>query len=164
MVPMAFTIRVERKQRKPLPKPTGNRRSIVKVGFPAGKADSDNINKAVWNEFGTRGSGKRFMTPRGGGFGGPIPERPFMRTALRKNKAKYRQAMKSSAAKILRGETTVSIVLTKLGMLGAQDIQDSITSWTSPPNSPTTIRLKGSSHPLIDHGEMRAAVTWELKL
>jgi hypothetical protein len=54
---------------------TGPKR--VKVGFPAGEADADNIQKAIWNEFGTRGGAS------GGGWGGPVPERPFMRNAMR---------------------------------------------------------------------------------
>jgi hypothetical protein len=32
----------------------------------------------------------------------------------------------------------------------------------TPPNSPVTIALKGSSKPLIDTGEMRGAVTWKV--
>ncbi|MBG6211683.1 hypothetical protein IWQ49_006374 [Labrenzia sp. EL_126] len=35
----------------------------VKVGFPAGEADSDNIMKAIWNHFGTAGGAS------GGGVG-----------------------------------------------------------------------------------------------
>lgn len=41
---------------------TGPKR--VKVGFPVGEADADNIQKAIWNEFGTRGGAS------GGGWGG----------------------------------------------------------------------------------------------
>ncbi|MBX4889775.1 hypothetical protein [Rhizobium bangladeshense] len=128
----------------------------VKVGFPAGEADQDNINKAVWNEFGTRGGAS------GGGWGGPIPERPFMRNALRDNRGKYRDALRSSAAKILTGKTQLRTVLSKLGILAQGDVQGEITSLMSPPNSPVTVALKGSSKPLIDSGEMRGAVTYKV--
>lgn len=124
----------------------------VKVGFPAGAADSDNIQKAIWNEFGTKG----------GGWGGPIPERPFMRNASRNNRGKYTDAMRKSALKLLRSETTLSSVLSKLGILAQGDIQAEITSIASPPNSPTTIELKGSSNPLVDTGEMRKSVAWKV--
>ncbi|CAN7389681.1 hypothetical protein [Neorhizobium sp. LjRoot104] len=130
--------------------------SKVKVGFPAGEADADNIQKAVWNEFGTRGGAS------GGGWGGPIPERPFMRNAIRDNQASYRDGMKNSAAKLLRGETGLRTVLSKLGIKAQGDIQAEITSLSNPPNSPVTIALKGSSNPLIDSGEMRGAVTWKV--
>lgn len=121
----------------------------VKVGFPAGTA---NVDKAIWNEFGTRG----------GGWGGPIPERPFMRNAMRDNGRKYEDAMKSSVAALLSSKTTIKVVLSKLGVMASGDIQKEITALKSPPNSPVTIALKGSSNPLIDTGEMRASVTWKI--
>lgn len=150
-----FTSRITRRRRTELPTSIrGPKR--VKVGFPAGEADSDNINKAVWNEFGTRGGAS------GGGWGGPIPERPFFRNALRNNKDAYQTAMRTSAVKILRGTTTLATVMQKLGILAQGDIQAEITSLSSPPNSPITIALKGSSKPLIDTGETRGAVTYKV--
>lgn len=130
--------------------------SKVKVGFPAGEADQDNINKAIWNEFGTDGGAS------GGAWGGPIPERPFMRNAMRDNRNAYRAAMKAAAAKILRGDAEMRPVLSKLGILAQGDIQEEITALSTPANSPTTVELKGSSNPLIDSGEMRGAVTWKI--
>lgn len=129
----------------------------VAVGFPAGKVDSDVLNKAVWNEFGTRGGAS------GGGWGGPIPERPFMRNAMRNNLGKYRSAMKTAAPHILLGETSLTTVLSKLGILAQGDIQAEIVSLRSPPNAAVTIERKGSSNPLIDSGEMHQAVTWKIE-
>lgn len=124
----------------------------VKVGFPKGEADSDVINKAIWTHFGTKG----------GGWGGPIPERPFLSNAMRSNRSAYRAAMKASASKILTGKTDVQTTLRKLGIKAQGDVQSEITSLSSPANSPVTIKLKGSSNPLIDTGEMRGAVTWKI--
>jgi len=148
-------MRIVRKRHKKLPASiTGPRR--VKVGFPKSAASASNIEKAVWNEFGTRGGAS------GGGWGGPVPERPFMRNAMRDNRGAYRDALKTSAAKILRGETSLVVVMNKLGILAQGDIQGEITALRTPPNSPVTVALKGSSNPLIDTGEMRAAVTWKV--
>lgn len=127
----------------------------VAVGFPKGKASQSNIQKAIWNEFGTKGGAS------GGGWGGPIPERPFLRNTMRNNKRKYADAMKTSAKKILAGETTLANTLDKLGILAQGDVQKEITSLRTPPNAAVTIKLKGSSNPLIDTGAMRQAVTWE---
>jgi hypothetical protein len=150
---MVVTARVVRKKHKDLPKSIkGPRR--VKIGFPAG---TGNIDKAVWQEFGTRGGAS------GGGWGGPIPERPFMRNSVRKNQGKYQTALKTSAAKILRGDTALGVVMSKLGILGQGDIQAEITALNSPPNSPVTIALKGSSKPLIDTGAMRGSVTYKVE-
>lgn len=155
---MSFTVEVKRRKVIDLSKVQTSLRGPkkVKVGFPAGEADAGNIEKAVWNEFGTRGGAS------GGGWGGPVPERPFLRNAMRDNKGKYRNGMRASAAKLLTGKTTISVVLSKLGIMAQGDVQESITSLRSPPNSPTTIALKGSSNPLIDSGEMRGAVTWKI--
>lgn len=153
-----FTVAVKRTRHVDLSKVQTSLRGPkkVKVGFPAGEADSDNINKAVWNEFGTAGGAS------GGGWGGPIPERPFLRNAMRDNRGKYRDGMKTSAKKLLLGQTSLQTVLSKLGIMAQGDVQESITSLSSPPNSPVTIELKGSSNPLIDSGEMRGAVTWKI--
>lgn len=155
---MIVVARVVRKQHVDMSKVAARLRgpSKVKVGFPSGEADADNIQKAVWNEFGTRGGAS------GGGWGGPIPERPFMRNSMRSNTASYKTAMKTSASKLLRGEDSLQTVLSKLGIKAQGDIQAEITSLSSPPNSPLTIELKGSSNPLIDSGEMRGAVTYKV--
>jgi hypothetical protein len=70
--------------------------------------------------------------------------------------------MQVSAAKLLSGDTAMGTVLAKLGIVAQGDIQGEITSLMTPPNSPVTIALKGSSKPLIDTGEMRGAVTWKV--
>lgn len=150
-----FSVTVKRTRHKKLPRAiTGP--SKVKVGFPAGKSSGSNIEKAIWNEFGTRGGAS------GGGWGGPIPERPFLRNAIRDNRSKYKAGMAKAAASLLRGETGMQTVLSKLGIMAQGDIQGEITSLTTPPNSPVTVALKGSSKPLIDSGAMRQAVTWKV--
>lgn len=155
---MALTLRVQRKTKrklKPLNALAGPR--TVKVGFPASKSSKSNIEKAVWNEFGTRGGAS------GGGWGGPIPERPFMRNSVRDNRLKYRNALRVSASKLVLGETSLTVVLSKLGILASDDIRMEIDALKSPPNSPVTIERKGSSNPLIDTGAMRQAVTWAIE-
>lgn len=131
-------------------------RKVVQVGFPAGKADGAVIERGIFNEFGTS---------RG------IPERPFMRNAMRDNKAKYTAGMAKSAKSILEasvkggagaGSKALRQTLSKLGIAAQADIQGSITSLMSPPNAPSTIRQKGSSKPLVDSGAMRQAVTWKI--
>ncbi|WP_210209675.1 hypothetical protein [Aureimonas flava] len=129
----------------------------VKVGFPSGKAGADIVQRAVWNEFGTRGGAS------GGGWGGPVPERPFMRNAMRSNRGKYQRAMAAGAREVLRSSTSLRSILPRLGALAQGDIQAEITALRSPPNSPVTIALKGSSNPLIDTGEMRQRVTWQVE-
>ncbi|WP_414899345.1 hypothetical protein [Rhizobium cremeum] len=131
------------------PKPT-----IVEVGFPAGETDSDVLERAVFNNFGTE----------------RIPERPFMQNAMRANRTSYRSAMIAGAKEIVRAAAAgkdpgkvMRQVLRKLGIKAQGDIQEEITSLQSPPNAPSTIAQKGSSNPLIETGELRASVTFKVK-
>ena len=136
----------------------------VKVGFPAGEADSDVIQRAIWQEFGTRGGAS------GGGWGGPVPERPFMRNAIRDGQSSNKAMMKTEARRIIvdaiKGKDVAMskrLTLRRLGIKVQGDIQASITSLRSPPNSPVTIAMKGSSNPLIDSGEMRDSVAFKVE-
>lgn len=130
--------------------------TVVKAGFPAGQSDQLTVNKAIWNEFGTRGGRS------GGGWGGPIPERPFMRNAARNNLNKYLDSMRKAASQIVVGKATLQGVLNKLGIMMVGDIQSEISSGAFAPNSPVTIERKGSSRPLVDSGEMRQKVTYKV--
>lgn len=152
---LAPTVKVQRRTHKRLPRnlPKGG---IVKVGFPAGKVWSDILNRAAWNHFGTRGGAS------GGGWGGPIPARPFLLLSMRANKGKYKAALRSSAAKILLGDMSPQVMLSKLGIDAQGDVQAMI-GQVGPANAPLTVALKGSSTPLIDTGAMRQAVTFEVK-
>ena len=95
---------------------------------------------ALWNEFGTE----------------RIPSRPFLRNS--QNKA------------IKRGERIVQVrieenadveqICKDLGLMLQDEIKDQITHGTFAPNAPSTIKRKGSSHPLIDTGNLRQSVHW----
>ena len=133
----------------------------MRAGFWHGETNPIEVEKAIYQEFGTRGGAS------GGGFGGPIPERPFMRNALRDGREMNRAQLKSEARRIVlaavRGASAAAakrMALRRLGIKIQGDIQASIVSLTTPPNSPVTIALKGSSKPLIDTGKMFASVAY----
>ena len=120
----------------------------VKVGYIAGEADQAILNRAVWNEFGTS---------RG------IPERPFFRNAMSENQPSYRSYLRSSARKILAGEQDMRRTLNRLGLLAQGHVKESIIALDAPPNSPATIKRKGSSNPLFDTGAMSQSVTYQVE-
>lgn len=159
-----LTATVIRRVKRRLPKLQGAFRKMrAKVGFPAGETDQAVIRRAVFNNFGNRGGAS------GGGWGGPIPERPFMQNAARQNRDKYKQLMGKLGARILLAEGRVDIeaaaeaALRQVAIKAQGDIQKEITDLHSPPNSPVTVALKGSSNPLIASGEMRSAVTFKIE-
>lgn len=136
---------------------------MVKVGFPAGKVAGDLVSIAYWNHEGTsRASGDVFFRNGKVGISGPIPPRPFITIAMFKHKAEFVGWMRAQAKQILKGATTIDAALPKLGMMGQDAIQTTITSGVGPPNSPMTIALKGSSKTLVDTGRMVQSVTWAL--
>ena len=117
----------------------------VQVGFPAG-TDTDIVMRAFFNEFGTK----------------RIPERPFMRNAMRANRDKYNASMGKAAGAVIKGNTSLRQVLGKLGAMAQGDIQQEIRDLDTPPNAASTVAKKKSSNPLIDTGEMRQRVTWKV--
>jgi hypothetical protein len=117
------------------------------VGFPAGKSGSAIVMRAVWNEFGTV----------------HIPSRPFMRQGIKKyvNSGFDNDAAKAMKS-VLNGGTP-RMYLEKMSIRIVGVIQQSIRSGGWVANAPATIRAKGSSVPLIDTGEMRQSVTYEVR-
>lgn len=118
----------------------------VKVGFPAGKAGGDIVARAVYNEFGTS---------RG------IPERPFIRNAMKAGRDEFKAQVTADAKSILNGNMDMEQALSRLGISGQGKIQKEMPN-TPPPNHPDTIKQKGSSTTLVDSGQLRAAVTWAI--
>lgn len=89
-----------------------------------------------------------------------IPSRPFMRTTFQ-GESMYIIHMK--AAKLLKdiclGQSNAKLFLEQLGLVVAGQIQKNIMSYQFKPNSLLTQVLKSSSHPLMDTGTMRRAIT-----
>lgn len=120
---------------------TGKR---VKVGFPQG---GEVAAIAAYNEWGTV----------------HIPERPFIRTAIRSNYNAYRRLMRTYSKQILRGNMPKRQALELIGIRAANDIKAMIRSNMPPPNAPATIREKDSKTTLIDTGRMLGAVRHEVE-
>lgn len=107
---------------------------------------------AVYNEFGTS----------------RIPARPFMRTVAKSEPKKWVGTMVGH----IRGRATDPAIWKQaLGVAGESmksDIKDSIQNGSWTPNAPATVRAKARKgkvepdHPLIDTGQMIAAVSYEV--
>ena len=138
--------------------------SCAAVGFPGDSAKAkqsrgggmDNIQVALANEFGS---------PPGAS--PVVPARPFMRQTFSGTKRKkFMDAGTDLLGMIAKGQMSTRIALGRLGTMGASAVKDEITS-PSPafvPNAPYTVAKKKSSHPLIDTGAMRAAVTHKVRM
>lgn len=121
---------------------TKNKQGSLEVGILGGKYPNGlNIaQNARLQEFGTYN----------------IPPRPFFRNALRQNEKKWIAFYKSGLK-----QRDLNIV-GKVGVMASSDIKMSITKTLTPPNAEATIKKKGSSHPLIDTGLLRAAIDYKV--
>lgn len=89
---------------------------------------------------------------------GKIPPRPFMSTSFDENRARLMKVISSQIIRIETGQRKAQFALDVIGLSLVTMIQTKIDQIVTPPNSPLTIQLKGSSKPLIDFGQMRQSV------
>lgn len=135
----------------------------IDVGFPKGKANAypgkttktGKIIKgmpvqtvAYWNNYGTS----------------RIPARDFINFNAAELANVSKKMFNKMVYQITNGNfAAVTTIQNQLGNLAVGIIQDAITNLRNPPNAPSTIRIKGSSNPLIDTGHMRSSVTYVIK-
>lgn len=123
------------------------------------------------------------LHPKGGGktvaevasrneFGIGVPERSFLRSTFEKNKADYQTILtKGMVEDLLSAARTrtpfnanSSRGFKRLALRMEADVKSAIAQGIPPPNSPRTIRQKGSSTPLIASGLMRQSVSARVRL
>jgi hypothetical protein len=126
------------------------KKGYTTVGFHRDKNQKEEdgaliVDVALANEFGTQ----------------KIPARPFISTYFEENKESLATTAKKLYSDVLLGELDAKVALSFLGQLATTGIQKKIDEIVTPPNSPKTIKAKGSSKPLIDTGEMRRSVSHE---
>lgn len=98
-------------------------------------------------------------------FGAPaagIPQRSFIRAGVDAQLPEIQRVQRALAAQTIRGAITLDVALDRLGAKVAALLQNRIAAGVDPPNSPATIARKGSSKPLVDTGQLKAAITWRV--
>lgn len=91
-----------------------------------------------------------------------IPERSFIRATTKEKRKEIVELQEKLLKKIQSGEMKVDQALDQVGTFVAGLISKKIVDIKSPPNSPETIKRKGSSNPLIDTGQLKNSITWEV--
>ena len=119
----------------------------VTIGIHAdnnARADGEHGNAeiAAWNHFGTK----------------TTPARPFLDVGILNKTDEIKRYISVELAK---GRTPLQI-MPGLGALGVRAVQEQIDDTYTPPNAPETVRRKGSTHPLIDTGEMKQKITFRV--
>lgn len=104
---------------------------------------------AVWNHFGTSD--------------GRIPSRPFVTGWFDQNEPKLREMLTVLMRQQIKGELSRQQVLDQMGAYCVGSIQANMATSLPPPNAPSTIAKKHSSTTLIDRGQLRAAISWDVR-
>ena len=94
---------------------------------------------------------------------GNNPERSFIRAWVDANPGKIRTAMTRLLESVIKGKRTKEQAMNSFGQWAVGQIQKRIASGIAPPLSQVTILRKGSSIPLIDTGQLRASITYQVK-
>lgn len=120
------------------------------IGFQRGEAKekdgTDITDIAAWNELGTS---------RG------IPSRPFIRNTVDLNEDEINDTLDQMVTEIMNGATAEQ-VLRETGAYLKGKMQTEITDGSYAPNDPATIKRKRSDKPLIDTGDMRRNVNYQI--
>ena len=98
-------------------------------------------------------------------FGAPaagIPQRSFLRAAIDEHAPDLRRLILAVAARALDGAITPAQALDQIGSKVAGWVQTRIDQGIAPPLKPETIARKGSSKPLVNVGQLKAAITWKV--
>ena len=96
-------------------------------------------------------------------FGAPgIPERSFLRSTLHSSRKDILTLNKKLLKNIVNMSMKVPQALGILGNFVADEVSQKIVAIRQPPNSPATILAKGSSNPLVDTGQLKNSITWEV--
>lgn len=128
---------------------TASRDSVLRVGvigegtYPDGTSVLDIAN---FQEFGTE----------------TIPSRSFIRAWYDENAEKNQRRVSAGVKRVVAGVMSWFDMWSTLGMACVGEIQQRISSNIPPPLSPKTIKRKGSSVALIDTGQLRQSITYQV--
>lgn len=122
-------------------------------GAAHGDDDATLIAVAAWNHFGVLAKN---------GEGWHIPPRPFITDFVDKHEAEIRQKLVVLMQSVVKGERTREQALDAIGAWCAGQIQQEVADGVPPPNAASTVREKGSSTPLVDTGQLRSSISFDV--
>lgn len=88
-----------------------------------------------------------------------IPARPAFRTMIEQKSPKWGDSLAYLAK---AHNYDAKAMLTSMGEGIKDQLRESITQWSEPPNAPRTVAIKGFNKPLKDEGIMEKSVSYEV--
>lgn len=121
---------------------------VVEVGVPATAEEyEDGTNLALVasvNEFGSDD--------------GRIPERSYLRSTMDENEGHFSKLFEKVLVRVVQGKLTPEQALDVIGMDAASKVRRKIDNLKDPPNAEATIKMKSSSNPLVDTGQLKQSI------
>jgi hypothetical protein len=96
-------------------------------------------------------------------FGLGVPERSFIRGWFDENEPKLGAFLKKLDQRVLAGELTLEQAKNQFGLICVGGIQRRMVAGIAPENAESTKKAKGSSTPLVDTGQLKSSVTYEVR-
>jgi hypothetical protein len=127
------------------------KRTTVRVGVIGSEAAKEhgegatNVDVATFHEFGLG-----------------VPRRSFIADYVDENNTDIAEKIRKTGKLIIKRELTPEQAFGRLGLYIQGEIQQRIADGIAPPLSEMTIERKGSSTPLIDTGQLRSSITYEV--
>lgn len=91
-------------------------------------------------------------------FGLGVPQRSFVRAWFDESQPFLQETMRSQMKLVVAGKITAEVAMNRIALAFEGSIKQRIAKGIGPPLAKSTIAAKGSSKPLIDSGQLRAAV------
>lgn len=112
-------------------------------------------------EGGTTTNAEIALTNEFGSQDGKVPERSFIRSTFDRQRSKYETDLQKLAAKVYARQMKIEKAVGLVAAEMASDIRKTIIDGEAvpPPNAASTIASKGSSRPLVNTGQLKAAVS-----
>ena len=156
-------------------------RSVANVGVLARTAARDNshlapgsTNRTANNaevgleaEFGSATPYRAIDSVTGDTITGPgVPERSFLRMPLQNELPKHLETVASNVLGVFTGAVDLKLPVQALGEAGVETVKLAFDTggfgqW--PANSPRTSAWKGRNEPLVDTGQLRGSIAYEVK-
>jgi phage gpG-like protein len=118
----------------------------VQVGV---MGDEDLVKIATINEFGSND--------------GHVPARPFLRVAIDANRETIDNEVLKQTRLVAYNRRTIPQALAEVGVVIKGKIVNQINSNMGPANAPSTVAKKGSSRTLVDTGELRDSISFQVR-
>ena len=112
---------------------------------------------------GIRGNAMIAMTHEFGSLANNIPERSFLRSTVLEQADKYARIFATNIPDAIKNGTPAYEAYSKLGTIAMNDVRLKIASGEFAALAPATIKRKKSSKPLVDTGNLRQSINYEIR-